>query len=72
MEPKERREYNLIVRFKKVPTRKNSIHAMCFHCFEGTEDEMPDEGYQKLIGNCTDKECPLHTYRPYKNQKRTD
>lgn len=60
-----KRDYNLISRYLKKRTRKNAIHAFCFHCVGGTKDDMPDEGYQVVIKTCMDKDCPLYRYRPY-------
>lgn len=62
-------EYNLIKRYKERSTRKNAIYAFCFNCVGGTEEEMPDPGYQKAIGSCPSLSCPLYHFRPYKKQK---
>ena len=60
-------EYNLIKKLKDNPkSRQRAIDAMCFHCFGGTEKEMPDPGYRKSIKECTAVHCPLYNFRPYK------
>ena len=60
-------ENNLIRKAKKNPTSlKKAIGAFCFHCFGGTEHEMPDPGWKGFIRECTAAACPLYPHRPYK------
>ena len=60
-------ENNLIRKANKNPNSlKKAIGAFCFHCFGGTEDEMPDPGWKNMIRNCTSKICPLQRHRPYR------
>jgi hypothetical protein len=60
--------HNWIVKAKRNPkSLKKAINAKCFECFGGTEDELPDSGWKKLIGTCTAPDCPLYPHRPYQN-----
>ena len=48
-------------RFLTDPKSKTkAIHAFCFQCMGR------DEGYRKHIRDCTSKNCPLYSFRPYK------
>lgn len=65
--PRSKQEHNLIKKAKADPkSRTKAIHAMCFHCFGGTEEELPDSGYKRAIRECTASACPLYNFRPYK------
>ena len=60
-------EHNLVKKALAAPNSKvKAIAAFCFHCFGGTEIEMPDPGWKNMIRNCTSKTCPLRRHRPYK------
>ena len=60
-------EHNLIRKHLANPSsRKMAIHAFCFHCVGGTEEELPDPGWKDLIRTCTSPKCPLYLYRPYR------
>lgn len=59
-------EHNLIRKAESSPGSKvKAIAAFCFHCMGGTEDEMPDPGWKKLIRTCTSTNCPLYPHRAY-------
>lgn len=61
-------EYNWIKKSQENPLSKHmAIKAMCFHCFGGTADSMPDEGWRNSISNCTATDCPLFAVRPRKS-----
>ena len=58
------KEYNLIKQAKKNPSSlRKAIDAMCFHCFGGTEDDMPDSGWRQSIRDCSSYSCPLWHHR---------
>lgn len=59
-------DHNLAARAAKDPTSKSkAIAAMCFQCFGGTKDEMPDPGWKRFIGGCTSPDCALFHLRPH-------
>lgn len=59
-------ESNLIRKAKLHPkSLKKAIAANCFHCYGGTESEMPDPGWRNMIRTCTAPYCPLYPHRPY-------
>lgn len=60
--------HNLVKRAKRHPGRwKLAINAMCFQCFGGTEENLPDPGWREMIATCTATDCALWGWRPYKD-----
>ncbi|BDD88644.1 hypothetical protein DPPLL_30090 [Desulfofustis limnaeus] len=60
-------EHNLVRKANADPGSKvKAIGAMCFQCFGGTEEEMPDPGWKDEIRNCTAPDCALYQHRPYR------
>jgi len=59
------RESNPIIRFENNPTRKNAIAAKCAGCMGCTRTHQ-EVGYRVSISHCSDKDCPLHRFRPYR------
>ena len=60
-------EHNLKQKYLANPSsRKLALHAFCFQCCGGTEDEMPDPGWKDFIRTCTDPSCPGYLNRPYR------
>ncbi len=64
-----KKEFNLIKKAKADPKSKvKAIAAFCFHCFGGTEGELPDPGYMESIRTCTAPTCPLYIHRPFRQK----
>jgi len=63
-----KREDNPIVRFKRVPTRKNAINSKCAECVGCTTVNL-EQGFRESISACTSKECSLYGFRPYRSKK---
>jgi hypothetical protein len=60
-------EHNLVRKANADPRSKvKAIRAMCFQCFGGTKEEMPDAGWKDEIRNCTAPDCALYRHRPYR------
>lgn len=60
-------EHNWIKKSNADPkSMKKAIAAMCFQCFGGTEDELPDGGWKELIRTCTSPKCAIYRFRPYR------
>ena len=60
-------EHNLLKKHLASPSsRKLALHAFCFQCLGGTEDEMPDPGWRDFIRTCTDSSCAGYLHRPYR------
>jgi hypothetical protein len=58
-------EYNWIKKSQENPRSKSlAIKAMCFHCYGGTKESMPDTGWRQSISTCSAPECPLYAFRP--------
>ncbi|BDD88463.1 hypothetical protein [Desulfofustis limnaeus] len=60
-------EHNLIRRANAHPGSKvKAIAAMCYQCYGGTEEELPNAGWRELIRTCTSPACALYRHRPYR------
>ena len=59
------REHNPLARFNPLRDgRKAAIEAMCAACM-GCTLEQAEPGFKRAISECTSKQCPLWTFRPY-------
>ena len=59
------REHNPLARFNPLRDgRKAAIEAMCAACMGCTPEEA-EPGFKRAISECTSKQCPLWTFRPY-------
>lgn len=59
------REHNPLARFDPLRDgRKAAIEAMCAACM-GCTSEKAEPGFKRAISECTSKQCPLWTFRPY-------
>lgn len=45
-------------------SRAWAIKAMCAHCMGCTLRRL-EPGFRRLIRDCTSRDCPLHSHRPY-------
>ncbi|SHH63126.1 hypothetical protein SAMN02745124_01201 [Desulfofustis glycolicus DSM 9705] len=60
-------EHNLVKKANANPGSKaKAIAAMCYQCFGGTEEELPDAGWKEEIRGCTSPACALYQHRPYR------
>lgn len=65
--------HNWLTRAGRNPNSlKTAIGAMCFQCFGGTKEELPDPGWKNSIKNCTALDCALHAHRPYQDSDREE
>lgn len=59
------RDHNPLARFNPLRDgRKAAIEAMCAACM-GCTPEDAEPGFKRAISECTSKQCPLWTFRPY-------
>lgn len=54
-------------RFQDRPTLKRAVSLFCCHCM-GYELDGSDKVPKLDVMNCTAKNCPLYSFRPYKNK----
>ena len=68
-ELKERKktEPNPIKRFRAKPnSRTLAIAAMCSQCM-GCDDDSIEKGFRGMIRDCANKNCALHSFRPFQS-----
>lgn len=73
-ELKESGEYvaytNPIAKLKVKNTISQAVKAKCAECVGCTIDYI-ETGFKTTISNCSSLTCPLHSFRPYKDYKKT-
>jgi len=66
-QPKATPEHNPIIKFSRAPTPGRAIKAMCASCMGCTENYI-EPGFKQAIRDCSAKQCPLYSFRPYRTK----